>query len=748
MRVILAILLGALAAIGAAQELPNLVENGDFADGMRGWGVRQDAQCNATVVEGEVGDFDRYVRLELKPPEGQDAWAIQLMRNVEGFIEEGDRLELRFWARSREACQVHAFLQIPVDPWEKPLARQFTLTPEWQEYTVEGQSDAAYSPGGLVVGFHLGFDTGTIELAGVRAHDLDLAAQGERPTLDKPQSLITNGDFAGELEGNWTIIGEDRATLEVVDAEVGEYAKAARLTLAPEADQPPWNIQFGQGCDGYIRPGDAVYFRAWLRSPEGCRVRFIWELGEPPHSKFIDQQATLTGEWQEYRFMGRAGRGFRPGESQAKLFLGYDAGVVEVAGVRVENCGNAPDSAFDQTIDFWAGREHPDDWREPALARIEEIRKGDLTVTVLGADGEPVPNAKVRVEQQRHHFRFGTALPAGRLLDTENPDNVRFQQEVERLFNTATFENDLKYGNARDGQLEVVDKAIEWLEERDIDARGHCLLWGSYQHLAAPVRELRGEELLNACREHVAEYAGHTRGKLYLWDVVNEAGNNTEVWDEVGWEAFADSFRWAREANPEVDLCYNDFGIVQLSPAHREKVRKRIEYLLEREVPLDALGLQAHMHTPLTPIHTVLEILDEWAEFGKDLEVTEYDLGCWDDEVHAEYTRDFMTALFSHPKTTAFIQWGFWEGSHWRSKVGGHMFRRDWSKRPAQDAYENLVFDEWWTDEQVETDDEGAATARAFYGRHEVTVEADGKTATVTVELTPEGGGEVEVRLD
>jgi len=228
---------------------------------------------------------------------------------------------------------------------------------------------------------------------------------------------------------------------------------------------------------------------------------------------------------------------------------------------------------------------------------------------------------------------------------------------------------------------------------------------------------------------------------------VNEAGSNTELWDEIGWERFADSFRWAREADPDVKLCYNDYGIVNLNPGYRAQVKKRIEYLVDHDAPFDTLGVQGHMFLPLTPLHTVLEILDEWAAFGKDLEITEFDLGCTNDEVHAQYVRDFMTAIFSHPKLTAFILWGFWEGSHWRAPEGGAMFTRDWTPRPAQAAWEDLVLNQWWTRAEAKTGEDGAASLRAFYGTHAITVDHAGKHATTTVSLTPGPAGEVEVRL-
>jgi len=301
---------------------------------------------------------------------------------------------------------------------------------------------------------------------------------------------------------------------------------------------------------------------------------------------------------------------------------------------------------------------------------------------------------------------------------------------------------------AQNEACKTVAKALAWLRARHIEVRGHCLLWGAYRHLPPSAAKLRGRALLDACREHVLDYARRMRGKVYVWDVVNEAATNVELWKEIGWENFPGAFRWTRGADPNVLLSYNDYGIVDDNrPRQRAKVRKRIQYLLDHRAPLDVLGIQAHMRIPMTPMERVLEILDEWAAFGKSVEITEFDLGCRDDRVHAAYVRDFMTAVFSHPKVTAFIMWGFWEGSHWRGGEGGAMFRRDWSKRPAQEAWEDLVFRQWWTDWKGRTRDDGRVTLRAFYGNYEVTAETVGKTIRRKVRLEPGTGGPLEVVL-
>ncbi len=573
-------------------------------------------------------------------------------------------------------------------------------------------------------------------------------AEEGRASMEHPVPLIANGDFSAPLDGNWDIDGGPRNQAEVVAAEAGGFTAALRCRLEPEPNASPWSLAVGQRGIAPIEAGDVVYFRAWLRSPERCPVTFILEQASGDYRKYISEMARPGPEWVEYRFAARVTDRFDAGAAQAKFFLGHAKGTVEIAGVRVENYGPAELTAFAQTIDYWGGREHSDAWREEALARIERLRKGELRVTVVGEDGQPVAGAQVHVAMQRHFFRFGTAAPAFRFVDRSDPNNVRFQEEVARLFNTVTYENDLKWASIGDGSLSTVLQATEWCRARGIEVRGHCLLWGSYQHLPPSARSLRGGELWAACESHIRDYASRMAGKVYLWDVVNEAATNTELWDEVGWERFPESFRIAQEADPDARLCYNDYGIVHdNSPAQRENAARRVEQLLDAGAPVTTLGLQSHCGLPLTPIDRVLANMDRWAAFGRGLEVTEYDLSCWDDATHAAWTRDFLTATFSHPAMEAFIMWGFWEGSHWLGDKGGAMFRQDWSRRPTVDAYEDLVFHQWWTDWRGETGADGTASTRAFFGTHTVTVSTPDGVREVTVELTPETPGAVRVEL-
>jgi hypothetical protein len=124
--------------------------------------------------------------------------------------------------------------------------------------------------------------------------------------------------------------------------------------------------------------------------------------------------------------------------------------------------------------------------------------------------------------------------------------------------------------------------------------------------------------------------------------------------------------------------------------------------------------------------------------------VTEFDINTIDEQLQADYTRDFLTMVFSRPEFESFTMWGFWEGAHWKPDAA--MFARDWTAKPNALAYRNLVLDEWRTRAEGQTDAGGKITQRGFLGEYRVTVTAGAKSTTATVKL-PREGATLDVRL-
>ncbi|MBI5834004.1 MAG: endo-1,4-beta-xylanase [Armatimonadetes bacterium] len=733
----------ALATAVAAAPL-DLAVNGQFADGLDPWNVTDDATCVPTLVPAEAGGAKRALQLKLAPTKA-DAWSIILRQPVDAAIPQGHHLRLSFWARSAEGCRITFYAEEAADPWPKFVAGDVRATGEWRQYQAEAVADKTYQPGGSGIVFHLGHGAGTLQITGIALLDLD-ETQPAAVAAGKAVPVVANGDFAAGADG-WQAFGGDNLRQDLVDSGRADLGRALRLSVSPKAGGNAWDVQFGRPLTAAVTRGDALYARVWLRSPEKVRATFIIEQNTPPHTKSLTREVRLTPEWAEYRFMGRALASYAAGAASFKLFLGHDKGTVDIAQVRVDNHGAARGAKFDQTIDYWGGRPHDDAWRAAATARIEQIRRGDLTIRVVDAAGKPVPGAKVTLRQQRHAFRFGSAVPAGRLLDPSS-DGQRFQQEVARLYNVVTFENDLKWHDTSPAEQERIDRAIAWCAQRGIDVRAHNLVWGSERFMPASTRGLETEALRAVVEKRVREHAARYVGRTYLWDVVNEAVTEHSLWDKLGQEEFAKVFTLAHEADPKARLCYNEYNLLNDRQAHWKRSLELARYLLDQGAPITTFGEQAHQGLPLQPMPRVLELLDEAAKLGLDIELTEFDLGgVEDDAVHGQYIKDFMTAVFSHPKVSAFILWGFWEGAHWRAGENAAMFRRDWTKKPAQEAWEDLVLRQWWSHFDGQSGADGTARTRVYYGNHAVTVEAGGKRAEATVERLAGGPDEVVVKL-
>jgi hypothetical protein len=67
------------------------------------------------------------------------------------------------------------------------------------------------------------------------------------------------------------------------------------------------------------------------------------------------------------------------------------------------------------------------------------------------------------------------------------------------------------------------------------------------------------------------------------------------------------------------------------------------------------------------------------------------------------------------------------------------LVRKNWEYKPNMQAFRDLVFGQWWTDETGRTDADGAFTTRGFLGEYKVSVTHGGKTQTQAFTLAADG---------
>jgi endo-1,4-beta-xylanase len=139
------------------------------------------------------------------------------------------------------------------------------------------------------------------------------------------------------------------------------------------------------------------------------------------------------------------------------------------------------------------------------------------------------------------------------------------------------------------------------------------------------------EELLERMRDHIHTVVSRYKGKIQVWDVVNEAiadnGTNllrNSLWLEIiGPDFIAKAFQYAHEADPDAILRYNDYGLE--NPAKRRKLIALIKSLQEQKTPVHAIGSQAHLNVSLS-FEAMDEALAEIASLGLPIHITELDV--------------------------------------------------------------------------------------------------------------------------
>ncbi|MGC9457999.1 MAG: endo-1,4-beta-xylanase, partial [Halothiobacillaceae bacterium] len=122
---------------------------------------------------------------------------------------------------------------------------------------------------------------------------------------------------------------------------------------------------------------------------------------------------------------------------------------------------------------------------------------------------------------------------------------------------------------------------------------------------------------------------------------------------------------------PDARLYINEFGI--LSDVNEQSDQKAhlegvIQRLIDADAPIGGIGMEGHFSGQAVPPEALLRILDRFGRFGLPIMITEYDYVTPFEDDLADYTRDVMTVLFSHPAAEGFLMWGFWDGRHWRGQ--------------------------------------------------------------------------------
>ncbi len=569
------------------------------------------------------------------------------------------------------------------------------------------------------------------------------------PVVDSiPQGgeLIISSNTSQSLN----IVGGAVDSNNTIDVSHPEFDSAIEISIANPSGAF-WQSQVLFPNTQAVAKDDVLLIRLFFRTTQtlyesgnGFFTVFM-EGPAPSYTKYVEREISSDSEWVEYLIPLQAGLDFDAGGFPLRFGVGAGdrAQTIQVAKVEVYNYKQSltldelPESEL-----TYAGRESDASWREAAAQRIEQFRKADFTIEVRNAANQPVSNADVEVKFVKHAYHFGSVIASGILMGS-SPDSETYRQTLKKFFNQSGTENDLKWPAwigewGQDFNQAQTIEALTWLKDNDFYTRGHVLVWPSKRNLPSAIQHFLPEDpanadsaVLNSVSAHIDDITSKTEALLDEWDVLNEPFDNHYLMDAFGDEVMLDWFNRARENLPNHKLYINDYSILSgggKNIVHQQHYQDTIQYLVDNNAPIDGIGLQSHFGEVPTDIDTVYALVERFHQAFPNaaIRATEFDINTRDQALQADYTRDFLTIMFSHPATVGVQVWGFWEGRGWLPNAS--MFTLDWTEKPNAIAWYNLIYRDWWNDFSGKTSNQGDYSSRGFLGDYQVTVSVDGVT--------------------
>nr|WP_303109475.1 endo-1,4-beta-xylanase [uncultured Prevotella sp.] len=232
------------------------------------------------------------------------------------------------------------------------------------------------------------------------------------------------------------------------------------------------------------------------------------------------------------------------------------------------------------------------------------------------------------------HFLIGVAvdtrLPAGQ--------DPAAEAVVKEQFNQVVAENCMK-GEENHPEVNRFDftdgdKLVDWAERNGKTVIGHCLVWHSqppkWMFTDANGKTVSREVLIGRMYNHIMTVVTHYKGKIKGWDVVNEAFEDdgsyrkSPYYNIIGPEFIELAFQFAHEADPNVELYYNDYSTSK--PGKREAICKLVRSLKSKGLRIDAVGMQSHNGYNYPDYAEYEKSIEAFAAEGVKVMMTELDV--------------------------------------------------------------------------------------------------------------------------
>lgn len=380
-------------------------------------------------------------------------------------------------------------------------------------------------------------------------------------------------------------------------------------------------------------------------------------------------------------------------------------------------------------------------------------RMATKKIRIINPDGSAIRNKEVTVSQKTHKFLFGCGefsfvpLANNECSEAEREKAEERAQRFLEIFNFTTlpfyWEQFEKTKGIPDTQRLI--NAAKWLTSKGCTVKGHPLCWHT---LTAPwLTDMTNSQILSAQLDRIKREVNDFAGLINMWDVINEAvimpvfkkydNGITRICKELGRiSTIREMFAAAKSTNPDAKLLINDFVYTSI-----DSYEILIEACLEAGIPIDAIGIQSHMHQGYWGVEKTQEILERFSQFNLPIHFTESTLvsghlmpadiidfndyvpESWPstpegEERQAREISSHYKTLFSHPSVESITSWEFVDGQ-WLGAPSGFITQENRIK-PAYEEIRKLIKGEWWTKTETKvTDEDGAINVSGFLGEYE-----------------------------
>jgi endo-1,4-beta-xylanase len=345
--------------------------------------------------------------------------------------------------------------------------------------------------------------------------------------------------------------------------------------------------------------------------------------------------------------------------------------------------------------------------QEPVTEQTDETQEQEQAEDQ--AEQDLVESKTLRQLADERGILIGTAAGSSPFLKDE-----QYKQVLAEEFNVVTLENELKFSNVHPQKEKynflVPDVMVKFANENNMEVRGHTLVWHNGNPDWLMNKDYTKAEMKAILKEHIQTVMKRYKGKVYAWDVVNEAFDDEgklrkNIWlEKIGPEYIELSFQWAYEADPQALLFYNDFrneGMNKKSDA----IYKMAKNLRNKGIPIDGIGFQ--MHTSIKTNLNYAKIEQNFkrlSDIGLQVQITEMDVktytsdASYDDKMEdqADIYSKALKVCLKVDNCSAFVTWGFTDRyTPIPARVGTDdyplLFTSEYQRKPSYQALHDVL---------------------------------------------------------